>query len=390
MACFISNLVCRLLAGDKTITRVRLSLKDEDRKFESIVKLMNGGTIELTPDNIRFMEECARQLENHELLGMIVGFKLDREGVGRTNLVERFRLREEFHSSCQQEWDYAASHFFELDDDVYAKIGVHNLEAILTNSLLQLDTEDQLFEIISSLIKEHGDKYAVLLRYVQFAFLSPSNLSSYLDMVFPDLVDESMWQTMRKYLHTLCISSVKYSIEQKGRHHYEVFTPESGAFVGIISRLRDNCGGNPHEKGTISITASSNDYNSCNQVVNYGWKSYWRSSNSSNSWIQFDFKSSAVSLSGYSIRTGTSCSNYHPVQWVIELSNDRSTWETVDERDTKDLSTDDTVQTFECNKPSHMFARYIRLKQTGANLSGSHYLCFSEIEFFGKVSTSTT
>ena len=384
----ISNRVCRLLETDNTATRLTLDIADDGKKFQSIVQLMNGESIKITPENVAFLEECARQLENDELMREIVDVTLEKEEVSATNLVERFHLRDEFHSNCQKESDYAASHFGELPTSVYADISLHNLEAIITNPLLKLDTEDQLFHMILTLMKEHGDTYEVLLRYVQFAFLSPENLSSYLDMVFPDLIDEYMWQTMRKYLLAFCISRVKYTLEQEGRHRYEVYSPAGGPFVGIMANLRENCLGNPHEKGIIEISASSSYSGSPYQVVNYGSNSYWYSSSSTDSWIQFDFKSRTVCLSGYSIRTGKNCNNYHPLSWVIEVSNDKSTWEPVDDRETRDLAGDDIVHTYECNNPRQDFWRYVRMKQTRDNFAQTHNLCFSEIEFFGKLASS--
>lgn len=387
-AAFVSNKVRRLLASDKTVESLTLDLTDNDKKFQSIVQLMNGESIEITPDNVAFLEECARQLENDELMRMIVDVTLEKEEVSSTNLVERFRLRDQFHSNCQKESDYAASHFWELPTSVYAEISLHNLEAIITNPLLQLDTEDQLFHMISTLVQEQGDTYAILFRYVHFAFLSPENLSRYLDIVFPDLIDESMWQSMRTYLRAFCISRVKYTIEQEGRHRYEVYTPAGGPFGGIMSNLREKCLGNPHEKGIIAISASGSSSGSPYYVVNYGSKTFWYSSNSTNSWILFDFKSNTVCLSGYSIRTGKDCNKYHPLSWVIEVSNDSSDWKLVDERETKDLAGDDIVHTYECNQASPLFWRYVRMKQTRDNFSQSQYLCLSEIEFFGRLASS--
>ena len=50
---------------------------------------------------------------------------------------------------------------------------------------------------------------------------------------------------------------------------FETFSSANGAFNGIVEHLRGECGGNPHLKGVISITASSNGRNQCPQVVDY-------------------------------------------------------------------------------------------------------------------------
>ena len=45
---------------------------------------------------------------------------------------------------------------------------------------------------------------------------------------------------------------------------------ESSPFKGIISALISECGGNVHENGVASITASSNHASQCHQVTKHG------------------------------------------------------------------------------------------------------------------------
>ena len=80
-ACFVSGLVRRLVASDCCLRRVCLQVVDEGGHFQDVVSLMNGRSISLTAANARFLEACARELENDELLGRIVGFPLDSEDV---------------------------------------------------------------------------------------------------------------------------------------------------------------------------------------------------------------------------------------------------------------------------------------------------------------------
>ena len=117
-----------------------------------------------------FLETCARELENGELLEGIVGLQLELEDASMPSVVDLTRIRSEFHSDCKREIDFLASRFFEVDLDVLRCRRVPDLELALTNPLLQ--SEDQLYEVVMSLADEKGDAALVLLRYVQFAFLS--------------------------------------------------------------------------------------------------------------------------------------------------------------------------------------------------------------------------
>ena len=382
-ACFVSGLVRRLLASDCCLSSVSLKVSDDARYFEDVVRLMNGQKISITPANSSFLEACARELENDELLGCLIGLHLDGD-ISNSNVVERIRIKNELHLDSQREFDFLASHFFEAKDEVLRSLSISDLERVLTNPLLKLSSEDQLYNVIIWLSREEGDEYLALLRHVEFAFLSDSGLGEFLDRIFPDFVDAPVWASLCECVRRFCSSSSKVSLMNAGRYpiEFSTFTSANGAFNGIVRHLEDECGGNPHEKDEISITASS-CCGGCPRLVDYGWNNFWGSDNEPNSFVQFDFKSRRVCLSEYSLKSD-GC-GHHLLSWVIEVSDDGSTWEVVDERSTQDLNGNYIEKTYECSKRSDRFARLVRLRQTGKNSSGIDSLYLSEIEFFGKL-----
>ena len=159
----------------------------------------------------------------------------------------------------------------------------------------------------------------------------------------------------------------------------------SDEFNGIISHLKRKCGGNVHEKGVVNIKASSNGRNQCHQLVDYGTIDVWHTKNEPNSWVSFDFKEKKVSLSSYTLKSHAYWDRGHPVQWEIEGSNDESSWVSLDSRNTWEQCGKGVVKNYSCNKGNHDFYRFIRMRQTGKNSSGEHYLVFSQIELFGKL-----
>jgi hypothetical protein len=64
---------------------------------------------------------------------------------------------------------------------------------------------------------------------------------------------------------------------------------------------------------------------------------------------------------------------------------DGSSWVKIDERLTKELNGPKVTKYFECNSPSTEFHRFLRIRQTGVNAAGSHYLEIGNIEFFGRL-----
>ena len=148
--------------------------------------------------------------------------------------------------------------------------------------------------------------------------------------------------------------------------------------------MRKECEGNVHEKGIVEITASSNSYNQCHQITNYGWNDYWHTRNDENSWVRFDFKTRRVYLKSYSLKSGGWGCN-HLLHWCIEGSEDGNKWTVIDNRDTQDLNGNYIVKNYECHtdRTGDEFYRYIRLRQTGKDSGNYSYLILSEIEFFG-------
>ena len=390
-ACFFSKRVARMVAGDRTIDRFCLESKDGKGQFRDIVCLMNGESIEITPENSAFLESCARELENDELLGSIL-WKLDHEQLLPSNVVERIKLKRAFTQKCDREIVFAATHFSEVDVKALWTLPITDLELIVTSSALKLESEDQLFEIIHGLVNEKGKEYAVLLRHVQFQFLSSENLDTFLGLIFPDVLDASLWRLVHENLRLVCdarnqeaLHGERYELPEKIREHQKdkyVTCSCPSAFTGIMSYLRERCNGNVHDKGIVEITSSSSDYSQCHRLVDYGWGNSWRSKDEPNSYVQFDFKDNRVALTGYSIKSDGSGWR-HLCNWVIEASVNGEKWEVLDSRNTKDLCGKYIVKTYQCNHRSDELWRFFRLRQTGSNSSGNNYLYLSEIEFFG-------
>lgn len=389
-ACFLSKRVCQILLGTASVDELILDIEDDQHQFNDVISLMNGAEITITDANASFLEQCARQLENYELLSSTVSFKLENTDFNLSNVIERIRLKCEFCGNTEAEISYLASEFHDLDSSFVAQLTVDELDQVLNSPSLKLKSEDQLLEIILSLVTERGKEYSTLFRHIQFQFLEPANLDRFLDLIFPDFVDGTVWQLLCKYMRMFSQSDHKDELIANQRYYFWTCHWSQGPFAGIISHLSEMCGGNVHEHGVVDITASSSYYNQCHQVVNYGWEGWWFTEKEPNAYIMFDFKYRSVSLSGYTLKSNGSTGGFHLLQWVIEASDDASddSWEIIDSRDTYDLNGRFIVKTYECNHKNSKFYRFVRLRQTGKNSGGQDNLMLSEIEFFGRLKES--
>jgi hypothetical protein len=155
-------------------------------------------------------------------------------------------------------------------------------------------------------------------------------------------------------------------------------------FAGIMHHLRIKCGGNPHTKGSVAITASSTESNSpVEAITDFGQRSGWYSRPLANSWVMFDFKEWNVSIEGYSINSGIL--GHSLASWEMEVSSDGRSWMKHDERSTNELNGVNMTRYFACNSASDEFHRYARIRQTAPNNIGYHYLEIGNLEFFGRL-----
>ena len=385
-ACFISGLVRRLIASDRCVSRVSLQVCDDERHFKDVVSLMNGQKISITPANASFLEACARELDNDELLGGIIDFRLD-DDLSISNVVDRIRIKHELHKEFQEELDFLALHFFEMASDSLNKLSSSDLELVLANPLLTLASEDRLYDTIVSLADEKGDDFLILLRNVQFGYLSQSKLEEFLDRVFPNLVDASLWCGLCELVRRFCASDgAKASLEKGERYNIKTFKGDKG----IMQHLRSECGGNPAQEGVISMSATRRCYNQCYQVLDYGWNDYWYSGSEPNAFIRFDFKTKRVCLGSYRLLFEKTWSNasYALVSWVLEVSDDGKTWEVVDKQN-RDRDRGVVGRGFSIPQ-NDRFVRFVQLRQTGKNRSGYDHLMLSEIEFFGQLKETSS
>jgi uncharacterized coiled-coil protein SlyX len=157
---------------------------------------------------------------------------------------------------------------------------------------------------------------------------------------------------------------------------------------GIIACLTEQCRGNVHEKGIVTITSKSVDGFDPSQVVQNvadlkGGSSFC-SMDSSDQWVCWDFRERRVRLTYYTLTAGRLKS------WVIEGSLDGENWAEMDRQTHNDDFKRGGNASFAVSKS--MDCRFIRLTQIGKNhvnescrrvTMDRYILRLGAIEFFG-------
>jgi hypothetical protein len=296
----------------------------------------------------------------------------------------------------REEIAFISSHFYEFKSSELKELGLETLEDILSRNSLRLESEDCLFETL----REVG--FEGLFRYIECCFLSSEAIERYLCAIRVEgfVFDSVVWQSLcRRLVVAVSIEDSEFCrnrfVEKrkptpppKAEPPSEAFLFSGSAFSGILSHLSGKCGGNVHERGIVNITSSSDGSNKPWEVTNHGCDSYWLSLNAANSWICFDFKENSICLKNYTLKTDRWClTQIHLREWVIEGSNDNSTWTVLDKQNTEDLNGPSLVKTFGCSSESSQFFRFVRLRQTGRNCCGNDHLLLTNIELFGSLQT---
>jgi hypothetical protein len=155
---------------------------------------------------------------------------------------------------------------------------------------------------------------------------------------------------------------------------------------GIIHHLTAECGGNVDDRGIVAITAdrtySDLAYYAAKNIADLDENTYFYCANAGDMWVCYDFKDRRVSLTDYSIKAYSGGANNILKSWVIEVSDDGSSWTEADRRENcDDLCAQNVVRLFPVRKPST--GRYVRLHQIGLNSSGSFHTVISGFELFG-------
>ena len=389
-ACLISQKVCEIVSSDPTCASLRVSGGEECNSFGLLENLWNGEEIEVDKESAVNLRKLCKELENDELGHLMADFELSSDEITVENAIPRLHLKLSLGIDREDELEFIASNLLEFSVSDLKSLTVSELEMILCHESLKVESENSLFESIRELMSiDIG--YSVLLSYVHFDCLDLSHAEEFFRTVYPDFVNLVMWNSVTDFI----LKSMKSSpTETKKLARYIMNNKfeydSSNPMNGIISHLRTECGGNPHEKGVVNITVSSTRTGVPKTVFEYDKNDQWGSQDSSpNEWIQFDFKNSSCSLSSYSIKSGSGC---WPRKWVIECSNDASSWTLVDSRDTTEIDGQYITKHFSCNQCSNDSFRYIRMRLTGANsYSSSDYeLRLSGIELFGVLEAPVT
>jgi hypothetical protein len=153
---------------------------------------------------------------------------------------------------------FIASHFYELERLSIENLEVNDLEDILSDELLRIESEDWLLSLLISLDSD----FVNLLSFVRFEYASLEGIDAFVSAISYSSLDLRLWSSVRRrFRHRIVLDSEKRPIHRYGDI---VRTFESSSlWSGVLSFLTSECGKNVHERGVVNIASSSDHYNKC-------------------------------------------------------------------------------------------------------------------------------
>lgn len=386
VADLLSPKICQNHTIDPTLDKFIIFTKQEG-DFSNILNLVTFNEISFQTNELLFIAEVIEILGNKSIE---MNSQEELTEITEENVFSELEIHQKFSKfyskRLSDEIEFISSHFFKFCDskkDELKKISIETLINIIKNSKLKIESEDQFLQFVNEFYS-YDTKYSILYEYVQFNHVTSQTMIKFIDVYDINDITNQAWKKLAERL-------IEETKQQKSLND-QTFSPNvNQQFDGIINYLVKQTNGNIDKE--INFTASSigsSDINSfgpqCVSIFNDRNKIF-HSNGNQNEWICFNFKNHQVIPTHYTLRSVDSrgdVNGYHLKSWVVEGSNDNSNWDNLDEqKDCNFLNGKGKIHTFKIEKETMKEYKYIRIKMTGNNWTGSNFFIIDSIEIYG-------
>ncbi|KAK8880578.1 hypothetical protein M9Y10_003258 [Tritrichomonas musculus] len=389
VADLLSPKISRLHIIDPTIKEYWINPKTLG-DFNNILALVDFQDKDITEKDLPFFSEIFRLLEiESKDIRINLTKNDDKSLTALDKLIRDLSFGIIYEEEIEKDIAKVSEELYQLKDDEEEKAKLKNLdisiiERIFGHPNLQIDSEDQLVDIINELYRQDRE-YCELYSFVDFKNVTTSKMREFLTEIQQDDVTHQTWISLSE---RLC-EEVKDGENQK---RYKTKKPKfykeilfnKQEFDGLVNCLRKE--GNIQDE--VSITLSSIQYGDPQNLFIYENKNtYCYTNNVQDSWICFEFKKHEIMPTNYTIRTQSGGPNFlHLKSWNLEGSNDNNNWTILDEeKDCSYLNGSYFTHTFGTRNEEHQSFKYLRIHQTDKSWYNDYRLLMNCIEFYGQL-----
>jgi hypothetical protein len=360
-----------------------IECEDPDSAFSQILVAGEGLRVKVTESNQEILRRFCTELRNSELFGSI--FHAFEGELNIENVISRLSFLFDAEFDCEMEQEFASVHFWQLlnheSSSELSSLKADCIEQLISRQSLTLMNEESLWHFLrqSSLI----DKCPSLLRFVRYDYLSIESVIEFADIVSSsfDFMIPAVWAAIRA---RLILPVLPPPLETRFCDLFHPFC-EDRPLSGIITYLTRKHSGNVHDRGIVTLTASSQTEAAANRPIrnladlNTACNFWTR--NESNQWICWNFKGLRIIPSHYTIMSEHGYVDLR--SWVLEGSKDGSSWMELDKRENDASLKGGKIATFKIGRQEEVVM--IRIRQTDTNHRGDHHLSLGAVEFFGSL-----
>jgi hypothetical protein len=387
-AIFLSPRLARLCASDATICQYEVITPNCCHCFKEFLLLGQGYSVTITEDNYIGLFQLSEEFENYEILSFVKNY-MSMISESDTTLtisvaLEHLRIHSGLSFDISKEVEFIASHLKDCSIDELRSLPIDCLAMILSNERLTITTED----FLCKLVMELGSDFFSLFEFIHFEFISSSIALKFVEVYESclHLLNFSIWKSI---CSRFVLPVVPTKLSSTARHMMNLIhisSDASGWLNGIIHYLQDHhCTNFSVVPSTTIEKAWESRGNGAEHAIQLEDSSvYFVSENIPNQWLRLDFQDMRVRVLSYTLRTHVLDAGYcHLKNWVIEGSLDSEEWIRLDTQNNNgDLNGKSRLAHFKISGSSPE-CRYVRVRSTGLNHQGAHYLVVGCFELFG-------
>ena len=379
---FISPNVAKLHLTDPLADTYTIKCKDLKHEFKIIMSLMNGEKIMISPEDRKYILKIAKKLGNGELFDRFApNYEVEDENdIDFQLIISILDTKFQYDLDYQKEADFIAEHFHTIDHDLFRSMPIDVIERIMNSDKLLIDSELEIFNVISDLCKNAGPEYSRLFNNVIFENLDAQVVSNFMKDFGPDKLESSIWTVLCSRLSLQVPEANDFDRYKKTIYTFKYDTKKP--FYGIFQYMRDQYQRNI--ESIVQVTALQ-DYNNtpAKKLINGDKNSSWGLSEIRDNYLLFDFKNVLVKIDGYEIHSSSNSHWDNPQSWVLEISKDNEHWTVIDQKnENTEMGGNEKHHYWEIEqKTLSIPSRYIRWRLT--KTSGSGGLMCKQWEFYG-------
>lgn len=388
----LSPKIAQLHQVDPTTTSFLINTKASG-DFNAILSLITFKDIEIKEKDIPFFSEILNSLEIslHDIK-VSTEEKTNNSKSTLDNLVHHLQFPLIYQQEIEKEIEKISEDFYQLKENEKEKqkfisLPTKIIELIFGHTKLQLESEDQLVEIINDLYKKDRD-CCYLYSLVDFRNVTAETMKEFVKIINQEDITRDTWLSLTA---RLCEeikfekkNEKKYMSKKMNSNFVKEILYTNQIFDGLLNYLKKQSS----IQNEVVISYSSLQCGNPQQLLNYEDRgNYCYTKNEPDSWFCFEFKNHEIIPTNYTIGTqsgGPNCN--HLKNWILEGSKDKVSWTKLDEeKNCSYLNGSCFYHTFPIQNENHQSFKYLRIHQTGQTWYNNYNLLIGCVEFYGQL-----